>query len=120
MTPDSFGTWIGVVIGVAGLFFAIYEWRQREKLESVVRDMLRRLAGDIRVIHSNAHWTDSHLRNIGHTFSDAEPDFHRIRRESFDAARDATACARQLGLVHSKIRGIQQTLFQDDIDKLPD
>jgi hypothetical protein len=34
--------WLGVMIGVLGLGFAVYERRQRTRMESVVRDTLRR------------------------------------------------------------------------------
>jgi len=112
--------WLGVVIGILGIGFAFYERRQRTKMESVVGDTLRRLAGDIRVIFSNANWTNQHLRTVGHLFAEANPDFTRIRRETFDAARDAASCARQLGLAHSKIRGIQQSLFNDRGETLPE
>lgn len=120
MTSDGFAAWSGVVIGVVGIAFAIYERRQRIRVESVVRNTLRRLAGVMRVVHSNAKWTDTHLRNVGHSFSQATPDLTRIQIETFDAARDAAACARQLGLVHSQIQGIQQSLFNDQVETLPE
>ena len=94
---DMIVNWLGVVIGILGIGFAFYERRQRTKMESVVGDTLRRLAGDIRVIFSNANWTDQHLRTVGHLFAEANPDFTRIRRETFDAARDAASCARTIG-----------------------
>jgi hypothetical protein len=37
-----------------------------------------------------------------------------------NGARDAAACARQLALEHSKIRGIQQTLFKDSVETFPE
>ena len=37
-----------------------------------------------------------------------------------DGARDAAACARQLGLAHLQIRGIQQSLFNDSEETLPE
>ena len=103
--------WIGIAIGIIGIAFAVYERRERAKVEAVVKDTLRRLAGEMRVMFSNANWADIHLRNIGFIYLEAEPDLKRIRREAFDGARDAAACARQLGLAHSKIRGVQQSLF---------
>jgi hypothetical protein len=53
-------------------------------------------------------------------YLEAEPDLKRIRREALDGARDAPACTRQLALVHSKIRGIQQSLFKDSLETLPE
>jgi hypothetical protein len=115
-------TWIGGIFGIMSLAFAVYEHRQRTRLESVVRDTLRRLAGEMRVLYSNAEWADIHLRHVGYLFTEASPDLNqiKIKRETFDAARDATACARQLGLVHSHIRGIQQSLFKDTGETLPE
>jgi hypothetical protein len=112
--------WIGPVIGFIGLVFAVYQYYQRTRVESVVRDTLRRLAGEIRVVFSNANWADLHFRNIGRSFIEADLNLIRIRQEALDGARDAAACARQLGLVHSKIRGIQQTLFKDSDETLPE
>lgn len=112
--------WIGIVIGVLGLAFAAYQHSQRARVESVVRDTLRRLAGEMRVVFSNANWADLHFRNIGFMYLEAEPDLKRIRREALDGARDAPACTRQLALVHSKIRGIQQSLFKDSLETLPE
>ena len=120
MTSDSFGTWSGVAIGVVGIAFALYEYRKRTRVESIVKDALRRLAGAMRVVHSNAKWADAHLRNVGFSFAEATPDLNKIRRETFDAARDATACARQLGIVHLQIRGIQQSVFKDIEETLPE
>jgi hypothetical protein len=112
--------WTGSIIGIVSISFAVYQYRQRARVESVVRDTLRRLAGLLRVVHSNAHWTDTHLRNVGHLFIQGSPDLTRIKAEIFDAARDATACTRQLGFVHSQIQGIQQSLFKDDDETLPE
>lgn len=113
-------TWLGTIVGVISIAFGIYERRQRIRVESVVRDTLRRLAGEMRVVHSNAKWVDSHLRKVGHSFAGPNPDLDRIKVATFDAARDAAACARQLGLVHSQIRGIQQSLFKDTEETLPE
>jgi hypothetical protein len=115
--------WIGIaglVLGVAGLLFAFYQHRQRIKMESVVRDTLQRLAGDMRVIFSNANWANQHLRRVGHLFIEPSPVLNAIEKETFDAARDAAACARQLSLMHSRIRGIQKTLFNDSTETLPE
>jgi hypothetical protein len=71
--------WIGVVIGIIGLGFAAYEYYQRTRVEAVVKDTLRRLAGEMRVVFSNANWADVHLRNIGFLYLEAEPDLKRIR-----------------------------------------
>jgi hypothetical protein len=120
LESEMMATWIGIIIGVISVAFALYERRQRTRVESVVRDTLRRLAGEMRVIYSNAEWTNLHLRNVGHSFNGANPDLDRIKLETFDAARDATACVRQLGLVHSQIRGIQQSLFGDTVETLPE
>src|SRR5271165_5233411 len=96
--------WIGVIIGALGLAFALYEYFQRVRVESVVKDTLQRLAGKMRVVYSNAYWADLHFRNIGFMYLEPEPDLKHIRREAFDGARDAAACARQLALEHSTIR----------------
>jgi hypothetical protein len=112
--------WIGVVVGVVGLGFAFYQHRQRIKMELVVRDTLQRLAGEIRVIFSNANWANQHLRRVGHLFIEPNPALSAIEKETFDAARDATACARQLSIMHSRIRGIQKTLFNDSTEMLPE
>jgi hypothetical protein len=114
------GTWIGIAIGVLSLLFALYEWRQRSKIESVMRDTLRRLAGDVQVVYSNAHWADSHCRSIAKSLVEPTPNLTLIAQEAVDGARDSTACTRQLGLVHSRIRGIQKTLFNDTSQILPD
>jgi hypothetical protein len=111
---------IGIGIGLLGFAFAIYERFQRVRVESIVRDTLRRLAGDMRVVFVNANWTNHHLRSVGHLFIQADLDLNKIRAETFDAARDAASCARQLGLEHSKIRGIQKTLFNDSEEILPE
>ena len=89
-------------------------------METVVRDTLRRLAGEIRVVFSNATWADDHFRAIGHKFVEATPDLMAIKRNAVDGARDSAACARQLALVHSKIRGIQHSLFKDSEETLPE
>src|ERR1035438_1701445 len=104
---DMLANWIGVIIGIVSVAFAIYEGLQRARMEAVVRDTLQRLAGEMRVVFSNANWTNQHLRNVGHLFIEEKLDLIKIRHEVFDAARDAAACARQLALEHSKIRGIQ-------------
>jgi hypothetical protein len=110
---------LGILVGLLGLGYAVYEHSQRTKMESVVRDTPRRLAGDMWVIFSNANRVNQHLRNVGHMYIEAEPNLTKIKREIFDAARDAASCARQLSLAHSKIQGIQQSLFNDSIDTLP-
>jgi hypothetical protein len=114
------GTWLGVIVGVISIAFAIYERSQRIRVESVVRNTLRRLAGEMRVVYSNATWVDTHLRNVGHQFATATPDLNKVKLETFDAARDATACTRQLALVHSQIKGIQQSLFYDAEETIPE
>src|ERR1700726_1492920 len=99
--------WIGMVLAVAGLAFAFYEYRKRTRVETITKNMLRRLAGEMRVIFANANWTDGHLRKIGHLFAQPQPNMTDIRAHAHDAARDAAACARQLGLAHSHIKNIQ-------------
>lgn len=111
---------VGIVIGIASISFAVYQHRQRVRVESVVRETLRRLAGDIRVVQMNATWANSHLRNVGHSFAGDESELNKIKKETFDAARDATSCMRLLGLIHSQIRGIQQSLFRDTVEILPE
>jgi hypothetical protein len=112
--------WISVAIGVIGILFGVYERRQRTKVQNIGRDILRRLAGEVKVVFSNANWADMHYRNIGYLFAQPAPDLVKIRTEAFDGARDAAACARQLGLTHSQIRGIQGTLFNDAEETLPE
>ena len=112
--------WIGIIITIISTAFAVYEYRQRVRVESVVRDTLQRLAGEMRVVFSNAKWTNDHLRTVGHLFNESSPDLTKIKNEVFDAARDAASCARQLALEHSKIRGIQQSLFKDTTETLPE
>ena len=113
-------TWIGAIIGAIGLAFAYYQYQKRAKLESVVQDALRRLAGDMRVLFSNASWADLHFRKIGYMLTQANPDLIPIKQEALDGARDSAACARQLTLAHSKIRGIQRSLFNDSEEILPE
>jgi hypothetical protein len=112
--------WIAVLIGLAGLGFAYYEHQKRTKVETVVRNALRRLAGDVKVVFSNANWSDVHFRNIGYMFIEDPPNLTNIRRQVVDGPRDAAACARQLGLIHSQIRGIQQSLFNDSEETFPE
>jgi hypothetical protein len=112
--------WIGVLVGITGLGFALYEHRQRTRVEDIVRDTLRRLAGDVEVIYSNAYWADLHFRNIGYRLTEREADVMAIKKEVLDGARDAAACARQLGLAHSRIRGIQGSFFHDSERILPE
>jgi len=113
-------TWIGPLIGLIGLAFAAYQYHKRTKLETVVRNTLRRLAGEVNVIYSNASWANGHFRNIARMFTEADPDLPTIKRAAVDGARDVTACARQLALAHSQIKGIQESLFNDSIEILPD
>ena len=99
---DMIVNWLGVVIGILGIGFAFYECRQRTKMESVVVDTLRRLAGDIRVIFSNANWTDQHLRTVGHL--SLKPI--RILLETDEKhltvkTGDADSCQERLGLTYS-------------------
>src|ERR1700733_5768188 len=56
--------WISVFVGVLGLVVSFSQYRARTKLETAVRDTLRRLAGEVNVTYSNASWADGHLRNI--------------------------------------------------------
>jgi uncharacterized membrane-anchored protein YhcB (DUF1043 family) len=119
--------WIGAVVGIIGvvitciaLRFAIDERRQRIKVETVVRNTLRRLAGDIKVVFENANWAELHFRNSGNLFAEDTPDLAKIKRQVVDGSRDATACARQLSLIHSQIRGIQQSLFNDFEEIFPE
>lgn len=102
------------------MLFAIYERRQRTKVETVVRNTLRRLAGDIKVVYSDAHWAETHFRAIGYLFTDANPDLTVVRRRVLDGARDSAACSRLLANIHSQIRGIQQSLFNDSEEIFPD
>jgi len=119
--------WIGVGVGIIGvvitciaLRFAIDERRQRTKVETVVRNNLRRLAGEVKVVYQNANWSESHVRTSANLFAEDTPDLAKIRKQVAEGARDATACARQLSLVHSQIRGLQQSLFNDFEEIFPD
>lgn len=117
---NEVGTWLGVLLAIAGIAFAVYQHSQRIRVEKVSRDTLRRLAGTIRVIHLSANWADSHLRNAGKLLAEVYPELPAVKKEIVDGCRDATACARQLAIAHSQIRGIQQTLFADDEEIAPD
>jgi hypothetical protein len=111
-------TWIGPVIAAISLAFAYIQYRQRIRVQTVVRDTLRRLAGEVNVVFSNAEWADLHFRKIGHLFADeATPNLAAIKGQVVDGARDAAACVRQLTLVHMNIRGIQQSLFKNDSEE---
>jgi hypothetical protein len=112
--------WIGPLIGLIGLAFAVYQYRKRARLETVTKNALRRLAGEVNVVYSNAHWANAHLRNMAKLFTEANPDLPTIKKIAVDGARDATTCARQLALVHSQIKGIQESLFNDSAEILPD
>ena len=109
-----------MVVGIIGLIFAVYEHWQRTKVEHILRDTLRRLAGVVRVVFSNANWADTHFRNIGSLLTDATPDLTSIRKRVLDGARDSASCARQLSILHSHIRGIQMALFKDAEETLPE
>lgn len=112
--------WIGVAITCIALVFAIYERWQRTRMETIVRNTLRGLAGSVRVVFSNANWTDLHFRTIGHLFTEDPPNLGTIRKRVVDGARDAAACARQLSLAHQQIRTIQKSLFNDSEETLPE
>jgi len=80
--------WIGVAIGVIGvvitcvaLRFAIDERRQRIKVETVVRNTLRRLAGEVKVVYQNANWAEVHFRVSGNSFAEDTPDLIKIRKQ---------------------------------------
>jgi len=113
-------SWIGVFVGIVGVLFAIYERWQRTRVETIVRNLLRGVAGSVRVVFANANWADIHFRNIGYMFVEEPPNITNIRKQVVDGARDAAACARQLGLAHLQIRGIQQSLFNDSEENLPE
>jgi hypothetical protein len=97
---------ISVVITCVALGFAIYERQERTKVETVVRNTLRRLAGDIKVVYQDANWAENHFRRIGYLFTEATPDLTDIRKKVLDGARDSAACSRLLAVIHSQIRGI--------------
>jgi hypothetical protein len=107
-------------IAFIALLFALYEYRKRTRVETVVRNTLRRLAGDIKVVYQNAAWSEAHVRTSGNLFAEDTPDLLKIRKQVFEGARDAATCARQLSLVHSQIRGLQQSLFNDSEEIFPD
>jgi hypothetical protein len=112
-------TWISALVGIAGLIFAYIQYQQRIRVENILRNSLRRLAGTVRVIAWNAKWADDHLRSIAHSLGDEPLDLRKIRRDAVDGARDATACARLLGIAHSQIQEIQQAQFKDSEEILP-
>jgi hypothetical protein len=122
------GSWIGAVlqflnnekIAFIALLFAVYENRKRARVEKIVRNLLRGVAGSVRVVYANANWTDIHFRNLGYLFVEDPPNLTNIRKQVVDGARDAAACARQLGLAHLQIRGIQKALFNDSEETLPE
>jgi len=115
----ALGTWIGVAIGIIGLVFALYERHERAKIETAIREHLRRLAGNISVMYSNANWSDIHYRHIGSGLSEDIPNLVIIKKEAFDGARDAASCKRQLWILHSHLQGIQKSLFNDSEEILP-
>jgi hypothetical protein len=112
--------WLGIALTVLGLLFGLYERRERIKTSSVMRDTLRRLAGDTQVVYSNANWAEMHCRKIAKSLMEPDPILKLIAQEAVDGARDSTACKRQLVLVYSRIRGIQKTLFNDTVQILPE
>ena len=108
-------------IASIALVFAVYEYQKRARVETVVRNTLRRLAGDIKVVYSDANWAETHFRAIGYLFTEeTTPDLTVIRKRVLDGARDSTACSRLLANIHSQIRGIQQSLFNDSEEIFPD
>jgi hypothetical protein len=107
-------------IAFVALLFAIYERRERTRVETIVRNTLRRLAGDIKVVYQNAHWSESHVRTTANLFAEDTADLAKIKKQVAEGSRDAAACERQLSLVHSQIRGLQQTLFNDSEEIFPD
>lgn len=78
------------------------------------------MAGEVRIVSKYANWTDIHLRAIGYEFTRDTPDLTGIRRRIVDGARDAASCVRQLGSTHSQIRGIQEAVFNDSEETLPE
>jgi hypothetical protein len=119
------GTWLGVALGVFAIAFAVYQWREalherakRVNMENAVREHLARLSGSISVMYENANWSDVHYRNIGANLSDDVPNLVIVKRQAFDGARDAAACARQLSIVHTYLRGIQKSLFKEATDDI--
>jgi hypothetical protein len=87
---------ISIAVGVIGLTLAFYQYRQRVRVETILRDNLRRLAGEVSVMYSNARWSEGHMVGTAHLFVDSNPDLTAIRKHVADGVRDATACSRQV------------------------
>jgi hypothetical protein len=91
---------LGALVGVIAAGFAVFEYRKRVKTEQLTKAILRHLAGDLRVVFSNANWVDNHFRRIAHLFAEEQPYLKEIKNRVVDGSRDAAACSRQLAIAH--------------------
>jgi hypothetical protein len=118
-TEMDYRIWLSLgacCLGIAGLLYAQWQCHERAKLEAVVKDTFQRLAGDIRTISQNALGADAHFCEIAIELSKAEPNLELLREKLVFELRDGAASARQLSLFHSRLKGVQYSLFNDDLE----
>jgi hypothetical protein len=74
---------IGTIVGIAALIFALYEFRQRVKIEKVFKTFIQSFPGDIALIERNCQWGNTNVRNAVDALnqipdSDAKQNLHRL------------------------------------------
>jgi hypothetical protein len=93
---DSFIGFLGLIVGVVGLIIAIYEYRNRLKVEQFSKATLRGMAGNIAKIQQSTAWASTNLRDAHNTAAQLPESTLKIPLLKFisNGLADATATDR--------------------------
>jgi hypothetical protein len=105
--------WIEFAITLGGLFWAIFEYYRRQKIEKVLKTIMKSYPGDVAKIEQSCVWAwanaENALKNIGKL-----PDSSEKQEIIFLLSRatsDATASARMCAILFNQLLTFQQAQF---------
>ncbi len=113
---------IGTIITTASLVYAIKTNKEKEKFESLVRDKLAGIAGNIWKARQSAGWSDKNYTRVrDEAFKlDDSNEKTKLLEHVHNGARDAIAAERMLSNLLGEVLSVQKGMFGTETVAHPD
>lgn len=119
---DSIIGIVGLIVGIAGLIIAWYQYNDKRKLEQFSKTILRGMAGNIAKIQQSTAWARTNLRDASNTAAQLPESDLKVVLLRFisNGVGDATATDRLMVNLFNDVLNMQQAQFNTRIVTHPE
>ncbi len=115
---NNIATIISIVLAVISIAIAVWQGKEKAKIEKMVKTQFSYMSGDILSIRDNTQWSSDRIQQAMNLVNEkGELDLKKINENLLFAGRDVTSAQRMLTLHLSHMKSLQESLYDELIIK---